>query len=206
MRIKKKKSIKELETKLEQFIVNTGWSKENIQIDYIAYRALKKRIHNSDSLNDDDDIWQMKDLHNVFLMGMNSRNRQNKINAASKVAAATAATTAVTIATSNLANTSKDTNTYISSSASTSINVNEITASCESAPPPSSNPCSTTHHLCLLLMTKSELALTSTLCRTSRLFLLHDPSTKSPPLHCLLHIWMHPIYPWLAPNCQNALG
>ena len=173
---------------MEQFIVNTGRSKDNIHTDHIAYHALKKRIHNPDSLNDDDDIWQMKDLHNVFLMGMNSRNRQNKINAASKVAAATAATTAVTIATSNLANTSKDTNTYISSSASTSINVNKITASCESAPPPSSNPCSTTHHLCLLLMTKSELALTSTLCRTSRLFLLHDPSTKSPPLHCLLHI------------------
>jgi hypothetical protein len=42
MRIKKKKSIKELSTKIEQFIVivNTGRSKDNIHIDYIAYQAL----------------------------------------------------------------------------------------------------------------------------------------------------------------------
>jgi len=93
MRIKKKKSIKELETELEQFIVNTGQSKDDIHTDYIAYRSLKWRIDNPDSLHDDDDIRWMKDLNNVFLMGMNIRNRQNKINAAHKVTAAAAAPT-----------------------------------------------------------------------------------------------------------------
>ena len=77
----------------------------------------------------------MKDLHNVFLVGMNIRNRQNKINAARKVAAA--ATTAAAIATSNV------TNTSISTSASTLINGNEITVSFESVPPPSSDPSTT---------------------------------------------------------------
>jgi hypothetical protein len=149
MRIKKKKSIKELSTKIEQFIVivNTGRSKDNIHTDYIAYRALKWRIDNSDSLHDDDDIRRMKDLHNVFLMGMNICNKQNKINAARKVAAAAAATaaatTAATIATSNLTHTSDVTNTSISTSASTLINGNEITASFELTPPPSSNTSTT---------------------------------------------------------------
>jgi hypothetical protein len=81
----------------------------------------------------------MKDLHNVFLVGMNIRNSQNKINAARKVAAAATAaaaatTTAAAIATSNV------TNTSISTSASTLINGNEITVSFESVPPPSSDP------------------------------------------------------------------
>jgi hypothetical protein len=152
MHFKKKKSIKELETELEQFIVNTGRSKDDIHINYIAFYTLKWRIDNPDSLHDDDDIRRMKDLHNIFLMGINIRNRQNKINAARKVAHATAAAaataTAATIATSNLANTSNVTNTSISTSVSTLINGNEITASFESTPPPSSNP-STTSYLYL---------------------------------------------------------
>ena len=78
MHIKKKKSINELRTGLEQFIVNTGQIKDNIHTDHIAYHALKKRIHNPDSLHDNDDIRHMKDLHNVFLMGMNIRNRQKR--------------------------------------------------------------------------------------------------------------------------------
>jgi hypothetical protein len=41
MRGKKKKSIEELETELEQFIVNTGRSNDDIHSDYIAYGALK---------------------------------------------------------------------------------------------------------------------------------------------------------------------
>jgi len=88
----------------------------------------------------------MKDLQNVFLMGMHIRNRQNKINAARKVAtaaAAAAAAAAATIATFNLANTSNVTNTSISTFASTLINGNEITASFESTPPPSSDPSTT---------------------------------------------------------------
>jgi hypothetical protein len=49
----------------------------------------------------------MKDLHNVFLLGMAIGRRQNKINAACKVAsAAAAAAAAAAIATSNVANTS----------------------------------------------------------------------------------------------------
>jgi hypothetical protein len=143
MCFKKKKSIKELETELKQCIVKTGRSKDDIHTDYIAYPALKWRIDNSDSLHDDDDIRHMKDLHNVFLMGMNICNRQNKINAARKVAASAAAAAAANIATFNLANTFNVTNTYISTFASTLINANEITASFELTPPPSSDPSST---------------------------------------------------------------
>jgi hypothetical protein len=137
---KKKKSIKELETELEQLIANSGQSEVDICTDYNAYYTLKKRIDNPDSCHDDDDIRQMKDLHDVYLLGVSIRNRQKKINATRKVAAAaaTAATTAATaIATSNV------TNTSISSSASTSINGNKITASFESTPFPSSDPSTT---------------------------------------------------------------
>ena len=140
MRRKKKKSIEELETELEQLIANSGRSEVDIHTDHNAYRTLKKRIDNPDSLNDNDDIRWMKDLHYSFQLGVSIRNRQNKINAARKVAAAaaTTATTAIAaIATSNV------TNTSISSSASTLINGNEITASFESTPPPSSNSSTT---------------------------------------------------------------
>ena len=172
MRGKKKKSIKELEMELEQFIVNTGRSKNDIHSGYIAYWALKKRIDILNSRHDDDDIRQMKDLHNDYLLGKTICNMQNKINAACKVASALAAdhaAIAAFIATSNV------TNTSISSSASPSINGNEITASFESTPPPSSNPSTTSSLPSSNEMTKPELALTSTLCPTSRLFLLHTP-------------------------------
>jgi hypothetical protein len=157
--------IKELETESEQLIANSGRSKVDIHSDYIAYRALKKRIDNPDSRRYDDDIRRMKDLHNDYLLGMTICNRQNKINATRKVA--TAAATA--IATSNV------TNTSISTSASTLINGNKITASFELTPPPSSDPSTTSSLPSSNEMTKSELALTSTLCPTSRLFLLHTP-------------------------------
>ncbi len=75
MRVKKKKSIKELETGLKEVIANSGQSKDNIHTDYIAYRALKKRIDHPDSCHNDDDIRRMKDLHNVYLLGMSIRNR-----------------------------------------------------------------------------------------------------------------------------------
>jgi hypothetical protein len=143
MRIKKKKSIKEMEMELEQFIANTGQSKDNIHSDHNAHLGLKKWIGNPDSRDDDDDIWRKKDLHNVYLLGKTICNRQQKINAARKVAAAAtavataaAAAAAAAIATSNVANTS------ISSSASTLLNGNKITASFESTPP-SSNPSTT---------------------------------------------------------------
>jgi hypothetical protein len=68
MRGKKKKLIKELETELEELIANSGQSKDNIHNDVNAYRTLKWRIDNPDSCHDDDDIWQMQDLHNVFLL------------------------------------------------------------------------------------------------------------------------------------------
>ena len=140
MRRKKKKTIEELETELEQLIANSGRSKVDIHTDHNAYRAMKKRIDNPDSLNDNDDIRRMKDLHYSFQLGVSIHNRQNKINAAHKVAAATA--TAATTATAAIA-TSNVTNTSISSSASTSINGNKITASFESTPPPSSDPSTT---------------------------------------------------------------
>ncbi len=137
---KKKKSIEELEMELEQLIANSCQSEVDIRTDYNAYYALKKRIDNTDSCHNDDDIRRMKDLHDVYLLGVSIRNRQKKINAARK-AAAVAATTATTataaIATSNVKNTS------ISSSASTWINGKEITASFESNPPPSSDPSTT---------------------------------------------------------------
>ncbi len=140
MRGKNTKSIKELETELEQFIVNTGRSKDDIHSDYIAYHALKWRIDNPDSCRYNDDIRRMKDLHYSFHLGVSIHNRQNKINVARKVAAATATaatTAAAAIATSNV------TNTSISSSASTWINGNKITARFEATPPPSSDPSTT---------------------------------------------------------------
>ena len=106
MRGKKKKSIEELVTEVKELIANSGRSKDDIHTDYIAYRALKKRIDNPSRY--DDDIWRMKELYNAYLLGMSIYNRQNKINAARKVAAA-----AATIATFNLANTSNVTNTLI---------------------------------------------------------------------------------------------
>jgi hypothetical protein len=146
MRGKKKKSSKDLETELEQLIANSGQSKDDIHPDYNAYLTLKWRIDNPNSRHDDHDIWQMKDLHNVFLLGMAIRRRQNKINAARKVAfaAAAAAADAAAITTSNVANTSSISSyaTSADSSTSTSINRNEITASFESTPP-SSDPSST---------------------------------------------------------------
>jgi hypothetical protein len=72
---KKKKSIKELETELEQLITNSGRSKDNIHNYYCDYRALKRKIDNPDSCHDDDDIWQMKDLHAVYLLGHSIRRR-----------------------------------------------------------------------------------------------------------------------------------
>jgi hypothetical protein len=165
MRGKKKKSIEELEMELEQLIANSGRSEVDFRTNYNDYLALKKRIDNPDSRRYDDDIRRMKDLHDDYLLGMTICNRQNKINAARKVAAAAAAA----IATSNV------TNTSISTSASTSINGNKITASFESTPPPSSNPSTTSSLPSSNEMTKPELALTSTLCPTSRLFLLHTP-------------------------------
>jgi hypothetical protein len=140
MRGKKKKLIEELEMELEQLIANSGQSKVDIRTDYNSYYALKKRIDNPNSCHDDDDIRRMKDLHDVYLLGVSIRNRQKKINATRKVATAaatTATTAAAAIATSNVMNTS------ISSSASTLINGNEITASFESTPPPSSDPFTT---------------------------------------------------------------
>ena len=66
MRGKKKKSIKELETELEELIANSGQSKDNIHNNGNAYRALKWRIDNPDSRRYDDDIRRMKDLHDCI--------------------------------------------------------------------------------------------------------------------------------------------
>jgi hypothetical protein len=143
---KKKKSIKDVETELEQLIATSGQSEDNIHNNFNDYPALKRKFDYSDSCHDDDDIWRMKDLQDVFLLGMSIRNRQNKINATRKVIAATAAaaTAAAAIATSNVANTSiLSYATSVDSSAFTSINGNKITASFESTPPPSSDPSTT---------------------------------------------------------------
>jgi hypothetical protein len=146
MRGMKKRSIKDLETELEQLITTSGQSEEDIHNNFNDYHTLKRKIDNPNSRHDNDDIRWMKDLHNVFLLGMSIHNRQNKINAARKVIAAAAATaTAIAaIATSNVANTSISSyNTSVDSSAFTSINGNKITASFESTPPPSSDPSTT---------------------------------------------------------------
>jgi hypothetical protein len=138
MRGKKKKLIEDLETELELLIATSGQSEDNIHNNFNDDRALKRKIDNPNSRHDDDDIQRMKDLHNIFQLGMSICNRQNKINAACKViaATATAATAAAAIATSNVANTSIS--LYAStadSSASTLINRFKITASFESTPP-----------------------------------------------------------------------
>jgi hypothetical protein len=78
MHVKKKKSIEELETELEQLIANSGQSEVDIRTNYNAYYALKKRIDNPDSCHDDDSIWRMKDLHDVYILGVSIRNRQKK--------------------------------------------------------------------------------------------------------------------------------
>jgi hypothetical protein len=96
-----------METELEQFIANTGQSKDDIHNDVNGYRALKRKIGNPNSRHEDDDIRQMKDLYNVYLLGKTICNWQQKINATCKVAAAAAAAaTTATIPTSNVANTS----------------------------------------------------------------------------------------------------
>ncbi len=165
-----------METELEQFIANTGRSKDNIHNDVNDYCALKRKIGNPNSCHDNDDIRRMKDLHNVYLLGKTICNRQQKINSACKVAAITAAAAATaTIATSKIANTSISSYaTSVDSSASSSMNGNKITASFELTPPPSSDPF-TTSSLPSSNVTKPELALTSTLCPTSHLFLLCTP-------------------------------
>jgi hypothetical protein len=143
--VKKKKLIKEMETEVEELIEKSGQSKDNIHTDYNAYLDLKKRIDNPNSCHDDDDIRQMKYLHNIFLLGMAICRKQNKIDAACKVAVAAAtATAAAAIATSNVVNTSISSYaTSPDSFASTSINGNKITASFELTPPPSSDRFST---------------------------------------------------------------
>jgi len=145
---KKKKLIEEMEMEVKELIAKSGQSEDNIHNDFNDYCALKRKIDNPNSRHDDDDIRWMKDLHNVFLLGMAIHNRKNKINAARKVAAAaaadaTTATAAAAIATSNVSNTSISSYaTSADSSASTLINRNKITASLESTPP-SSDPSTT---------------------------------------------------------------
>ncbi len=71
-----------METELEEFIANSGWSEDDIHNDVNDYHILKSKIDNPTSHHDNDDIRRMKDLHDVYLLGMNIRNRQKKINAA----------------------------------------------------------------------------------------------------------------------------
>jgi hypothetical protein len=59
MRDKKKKSIKDLETELEQLIATSGQSEDDIHNDFNDYCTLKTKIDNPNSRNDDDDIQQM---------------------------------------------------------------------------------------------------------------------------------------------------
>ena len=140
---RKKKSFKELEKKeLAEIIEKSGRSEQDILTDYNAYRALKKRIDDSNSCHDDDDIRRMKELKDAYLLGRIIMYRQNKIQAARKVAitavaAANAATAAIPVATATSVDSSMSTST------STSINVNEITASFESTPSPPSSGLST---------------------------------------------------------------
>ncbi len=110
---------------MEEFIANSEQSEDHIHHNVNDYRALKIKIDNPDSRHVNDDIRRIKDLHDLYLLGMNIRNRQKKINAARKVASAAtdASATAAAIATSNIANTSIISSyaTSADSSASTSI-------------------------------------------------------------------------------------
>jgi len=137
MRGKKKKSIEELEKELAELIEKSGRSKQDIQTDYNAYQALKKRIDNPNSLHDDHDVRRMTELKDAYQFALTIHSRKNKIRAARKVAAA-ATTAATATATSNVENNSISSSaTLVDLSTSTSINVNEITASFESTPPSS---------------------------------------------------------------------
>jgi len=129
-----KKSIEELEVELAEFIANSGRTEQDIHTDYKDYRTLKKRFDTPGSYLNDNDIRRMKELYDPYLLGMTIYNKQNKIRSARKAAAAAATTTA----TSNVANNSISSSaTSVDSSTSTSINVNEITASFDSTPPSS---------------------------------------------------------------------
>ena len=75
MRGRKKKSIEELEKELAELIDKSGQSKQDILMDFNAYRALKKRIDNSNSRKNDDDILRMKELKDAYLLGKIIINR-----------------------------------------------------------------------------------------------------------------------------------
>ncbi len=65
----KKKSIEELEMEVKELIAKSGQSKDDILNDCNDYCALKRKINNPNSRHDDDDVWRMKDLHDVFSIG-----------------------------------------------------------------------------------------------------------------------------------------
>jgi hypothetical protein len=75
---KEKKLIEIMEMEVKELIANSSHSEDNIHTDYNYYLALKKRIGNPNSRHYNDDIWQMKDLHNVYLVGMYICNRQKR--------------------------------------------------------------------------------------------------------------------------------
>ncbi len=54
---------------LEQLIANSGQSKDDIHNNYFAYCTLKRKIDNPDSCHNDDEIWHMNDLNDVFSTG-----------------------------------------------------------------------------------------------------------------------------------------
>ena len=136
MRGRNKKSIKELEKEVAELIAESGRCEQDILTDFKAYRAVKKRINNTGTNHDNEDLQKMTNLQSAFLLGKSIENKCKKIQAACKAAAANAS--AVTAAMSNVVNTSiSSTAAAADSSTSSSTTANKIRVSIDYTPPSS---------------------------------------------------------------------
>ncbi len=82
MRGRNKKLVEEMEIEVAELIAISGQRVQQILTDFNDYCALKKRSNTLGSILNDCDIWQMKDLHPAFLLGMLTEKKQGKIQAA----------------------------------------------------------------------------------------------------------------------------
>ena len=64
---------------MADFIEKSSRSKQDIQMDYNDYLALKKRIGKTNSHHYDNDIQRMNKLKDAYLLGRNIITRQTNI-------------------------------------------------------------------------------------------------------------------------------
>ena len=190
----KKKSIKELETQLEQYIAESGWAEQDIQEELNEYPKLQYLINKPGYPLSNDKNQQMKYFGLAYLERNAIQNLHRKIwdlRAAS----------ASSIATSNIANTSTGfCRLLFAEGSSTSASITAANKSLPTLSPP-------LHHLAFPLlhflhpMILPVAVLISNLCPTSCLLLLQILSMKSlpalrpmTPSLSLLQVQMHPIH------------